>query len=263
MIRIKNQPFRGIGIGNKFFIYSYSRLLAEKLGYSLESDETICCENLSDKISIKFDNIIGDNFSSNEEIYDIDDGFSLKYENIDNAIEFLKNKNLNILSSGYYQKYSYWKKYKKTVKSYFTKFTSEELYGDDKICLHLRSCPWDPRFALPTDYYLESIEKLGNKQIYIFYDFIHMHEETLKKLEHLNPIIMHLNPIESMKEITKFKYIICSNGSFSFWGSFLSEAKKIICPIDDIFPNEHSKNSSIDYYVDDEDRYEYVKINKI
>ena len=135
MIKIQNQPFRGIGVGNKFFIYAYSRLLAEKTGYSLHSDETLCCENIKqdEHFFIKFDDILGQDYSLVSEKFNIDDGFSLKHVTIDNAVEFLKDKKLNIVSSGYYQKYSYWKKYKDIVKSYFTKFTSEDKHNDEKI----------------------------------------------------------------------------------------------------------------------------------
>jgi hypothetical protein len=263
MIKIQNQPFRGVGVGNKFFMYTYVRLLSEKLGYALKSDEVVCCENISDKYTIKFDDIIGFDYSLEGEIFGIDDGFGIKHQTIDNAVEFLQGKKLNIISSGYFQKYSYWKNYKDDVKLYFDKFTSKDFYDDDKIALHLRSCPLDPRFALPDEYYLLALEKMGNKEIHVYYDYLHMHEKFLKKIEHLNPIIKNMEPFETMKEITRYKNIICSNGSFSFWGSFLSNANKVICPIESIFPNEHSENSSIDYFIDDDDRYEYIKIKNL
>lgn len=263
MIKIQNQPFRGIGIGNKFFMYSYSRLLAEKLGYALKSDEVLCCENLPEKYFIKFEDIEGYDYTVSGENFGIDDGFGIKYETIDKAVDFLQGKKLNITSHGYFQKYSYWKNHKKTVKSYFKNFTSKDCYDDDKLAIHLRSCPLDPRFALSEDYYFTALEKMSNKKIYIFYDFLHMHEKFIKKIEHLNPIIMHMEPLESIKEITKFRNIICSNGSFSFWASFLSDANKIIFPIDSKFPSSNDKNSSINYFIDDEDRYEYIKIEDL
>ena len=55
----------------------------------------------------------------------------------------------------------------------------------------------------------------------------------------------------------KFNNIICSQGSFSFWVSFLSSANKIIWPITTVGPNNLNE-WSLDYIVDDEDRYEFV-----
>ena len=63
MIRIDHWPFVGIGIGNKFFMYAYSRFLAESLGYKLVSEPVQCCQNVGDKYYVKFDDIEGKDFS--------------------------------------------------------------------------------------------------------------------------------------------------------------------------------------------------------
>jgi len=264
MIKIDRYPFNSVGLGNKLFMYAYCRLLAENLNYSLISPSfeynLFHIQYKTPNVEHKFQDLEGLDFSQNEQ-YGIDDSFSNLHKTIDNAIDFLSNKNYNIISGGYYQKYSYWKNHKEKVKSYFNDFIPiNESYDENKVAIHLRNCPLDKRFKVLPKYYIDSIEKMNVPEIYVYADNIINHEDVLKALEPYNPILMETNEPDTFKDLTKYKNIICSQGSFSFWAAFLSRANKIIYPIASYFPNAKNDNN-IDYMVDDEDRYEYVMID--
>jgi hypothetical protein len=255
-------PWNNVGVGNHFFIYSYMRLLAENLNYKMTSTPMLFSERngIHSQTYYQFKNIDEGIDNTGKEKYGIDDGFTYRNETIDNAIDFFKDKNYHIVSCGWYQKYSYWKKYKNQVKEYFTDFVSKDKMNSDDIAIHLRHSLENPITKIDADYYVNSIEKMGKGNVYLFADNFNRHEDILEKLKPYNPIIMNLNVPDSIREITKFNNIICSQGSFSFWVSFLSGAEKIIWPITKIGPNKNEDNWSIDYVVDDESRYEFVML---
>jgi hypothetical protein len=264
MIKIDGYPFNSVGLGNRLFIYAYTRVLAENLNYGLVSPSFVYnqygVQYQTPNVEHKFKDLEGLDFSQNEQ-YGIDDSFSNLHKTIDNAIDFFQDKNYHIISNGYYQKYSYWKNHKEKVKTYFDDFIStNEFYDENKVAIHLRNCPLDKRFKLPEKYYIDSIEKIGAPEVYLYADNFGRYEELLKLLEPYNPKLMETNEPDTFKDLTKYKNIICSQGSFSFWVGFLSKANKIIYPIASYFPNAKNDNN-IDYIVDDEDRYEYVMID--
>ena len=254
-------PWNKVGIGNHFFIYSYMRLLSDNLKYKMLVPPIMFSERGDNhhQQEFNFENVNSGIDNTGNIKYGIDDGFTFRNETIDNSIEFFMEKKHHIVSCGYYQKYSYWKKYKNQVKGYFSEFIGENHTNKNDIAIHLRNSHEDPRFKLDSDYYIKSIEKFETGNVFLFADNFNRHNDLLNKFKSYNPILMDLNVPDTIKEITKFNNIICSQGSFSFWASFLSDAKKIICPITKLGPNK-TDEWSIDYVVDDEERYEYVII---
>jgi hypothetical protein len=82
-------------------------------------------------------------------------------------------------------------------------------------------------------------------------------------------VLLDLNIIDLFKEITSHNTIIASQGTFSFWACFLSNADKIYFPITNDGPNS-GKNSDkpvfkdyVNLIVDDEPRYEYINVPNI
>lgn len=256
MIKIEG-PWNSVGLGNQFFMYSYLRLIAEELKYDLVSPEINFIEMGTPKelIKYKFEDL---NFGSagnlTQEIH-IDDGFANLHGDVDGAISYFKNNPGNIRSFGYYQKYKYWKKYKNRVKNFFKNFISEEKKNDGDIAIHLRNSLVDKRFKIDEDYYVESVKSLGGGNVYLFAEDFTRHQSLIRKLAEFNPKIMDITVHDSVKEISKFDKLICSQGSFSFWVSFLSNATEIVWPVTKVGPNSLDSNWSIDYFVDDDSRY--------
>jgi hypothetical protein len=261
MISIKG-PWNNVGIGNHFFIYAYIRLLAEKLNYTTNFEPMYFSERqgVHAQKQYQFKNIdVGIDTTVNEK-YGIDDGFAAQHESIDGAVDYFKNNNFYIESHGYYQKYNYWKPYKKQVKLFFQDFIAKDTMPTDTVAIHLRKSLQDPTISLPDYYYLEAINQINCKNIYLFADNFDRHQSILDALKAYNPIIMNLNVPDTIRTITSFNNIICSQGSFSFWVAFLSNADNIIWPITSTGPNKLENNWSINYKVDDESRYQFINI---
>ncbi len=252
-------PWNKIGLGNNFFMYSYTRLIAEELGYKMEVPPITFRErNGHIPQQYFFKNTEGiDNRGKN--IIGIDEGFSTRMETVDNAIEYLRDKDSHIISCGWFQKYSYWVKYKERVKDYFKEWVSNDRKSNDEVAIHLRYSYEDPRIKLNPEYYVDAVEKIGAEKVYLFADDFTRHPNVIEALQKYNPIIKSLNVPDTINEISKFNKIICSQGSFSFWVSFLSSAEKIIWPITKVGPNR-TDDITIDYVVSDEPRYEFVHV---
>ena len=252
-------PWSKVGLGNNFFMYAYMRLIAEELGYKMEVPSVTFWErNGHTPQEYFFKNIDGiDNTGSS--VVHVDDGFTTRMETIDNTLEFFRGKNVHIDSCGWFQKYPYWIKYKDRVKDYFKEWVSNEDRPKDEVAIHLRYSYQNPITKIEPQYYIDSIEKMGVNKVYLFADDFNRHEDVLKALEKYNPIIMSMNVPDTISEISKFNKIICSQGSFSFWVSFLSRAERIIWPITKVGPNR-TDDINIDYVVSDESRYEFVNL---
>jgi hypothetical protein len=254
-----SDPWSKVGLGNNFFMYVYMRLIAEELGYKLEVPSVTFWErNGHIPQQYFFKNIDGIN-NTGKPVVHVDDGFTTRMETIDKTIEFFKDKDVHIDSCGWFQKYPYWIKYKDRVRGYFSEWVSKEDRPKDEVAIHLRYSYQNPITKLDPQYYIDSIEKMGVNKVYLFADDFNRHEDVLKALEKYNPIIMSMNVPDTINEISKFNKIICSQGSFSFWVSFLSRAERIIWPITRVGPNR-TDDINIDYVVSDEPRYEFVNL---
>lgn len=261
-----SEPWGGVGLGNHFFMYTYVRLLSEKLNYKLVTPEYVFKEKtVSIPTSIyKFLDLDGIDNTGKEKFY-FNDGITCNFSDIDESLNFFKEKDCHLISHGYHQRYDYWKKYKNEVKDFFKDFIEEGHREEDEVGIHLRTSYQDGNFKLPLEYYINSIESLSPKKICIFYDNIDRHSELMDVLKSKNKFeieLMNLNVPDSIREMGKFKKLICSQGSFSFWSAFLSRAEHIIWPITNFGPNRINGSRDINYVVDDESRYEFVTINK-
>lgn len=263
MIRVE-YPWNQVGIGNHFFIYSYLRQLSEKLNLKLETNPI----NLSERggkhqaRQYKFQDIDGDDWSNYETFY-VEDNFSNQHSTIDSAVDFLIDKKINIISRGYFPKYSYWKRDKETVKNYFKEFVGDKKYDSDSVAIHLRNSMEDYRFRVNDDFYIKSLYDMGCKKVYLFADNFNRHSQLIDKInsnKNYEVHIMDLDVINSIKEITSFDNIICSQGTFSFWVSFLSSATNIFWPICKDGPN--LPYWGMDLTVSDEERYKIIKLDE-
>jgi hypothetical protein len=252
-------PWSKVGLGNNFFMYVYMRIIAEEIGYKMDVPSVTFWER-NGHVPQKyfFKNIEGVDNTGKETI-SIDDSFSTKLETIDNAIKFFKGKDVHIVSCGWYQKYPYWVEYKERVKEYFKEWVSSENRPQNEVAIHLRYSYQNPITKLDPQYYIDSIEKMGVDKVYLFADDFNRHKDVLDALVKYDPIIMSMNVPDTIMEISKFNKIISSQGSFSFWVSFLSRAERIIWPITKVGPNR-TDDINIDYIVSDEPRYEFVHI---
>jgi hypothetical protein len=260
-----NYPWGNVGIGNHFFIYSYLRQLSEKLELKFITPSVFFSERSGDheQKQYKFKDTVGTDLS-NHRTASIDDSFSMLHKNVEQAANFLKDPKCNIVSNGYYQKYTYWKKDKDIVKEYFRDFIGTKKYNCEAVAIHLRKSLQDVRFELPNRYYLDCLDHLNCSELFIFADDFKRHRdfiEILKTNKKHTVNIVSLDVLNTLKEITSFDNIICSQGSFSFWAAFLSTATNIFQPLPNVGPNNPEQNSTIDYNILDDNRYHLIRVN--
>lgn len=254
--------------GNKLFIYGCSRIIADLLGYDLISPENALIrrelnstksyhEQVFPFGSVKNGNII------NHPIKEVYDNDIVDVKSIENLIK--KYPNHGFIIKSYFSKYDYIKPYKNMVKNYYKSITLPKR-TDDSLVIMLRDSYADRTFKLPDSYYLDILEKENFSKLYVSLDHEIMHRNLLTKISHYDPIIIDGDIIDVFKTVTSFNKIVACQGTFSFWGSFLSEADIIYWPITTNGPNSGSNSESIVFntyvnlLVDDEPRYKHIKV---
>ena len=254
MVEITNDfASYGRNLGNKLFTYAVGRIIAEKLNYKLVLPDN--CKIQRNGIVEDFPYYSLDGNIINEPEFGVCD--RLMSENgIDFVIENAIGK--KIFLDGYFPKYDYIKKYKKNVKDYYKDLILNN-DGKNDIIILLRDSNCDGTFKLPDQYYLSILEKLNFDNLYVSYDHAEKHETLFNCLrEKYNPIFLDIPILDLFKFITQKNTIVASQGTFSFWSCFLSNATKIYWPIAKIGPN--LPNWGMNLTVDDEDRYEQIKL---
>lgn len=253
--------------GNKLFIYSVSRLIADKLGYNLivPQNALIRREELSVGTYVEqffpFSSIT-DRISVNSPAVVIDDTTVLFHDTVDKLVEFSNGK--KVISMSYFSKYDYIKPYKEEVRSFLSILKTEKRKSNDLV-LMLRNSRDDGRFVLPDDYYLNILENEDFDNLYVSFDHIYQHSSILQKLSKYEPKLIEGSILDVFKELTSFDKIIACQGTFSFWVCFLSEASKIYWPLTNDGPNSNNVHfkQHVNLKVDDEDRYEFINVENI
>jgi len=250
-------------LGNKLFIYGVSRVIADKLDYDLILPEESYIRrelfNLGYQVEVfPYSSITGRQSVEGKPVV-VDDLNITFYENIEEFLE--KNQNKPIEIKAYFTMYRYVKPYKDQIKSYFTDLVKPKRNQND-IVIMLRNSNHDSRFTLPDEYYLDILDKESFDNVYVCYDHFYKHFELIEKLKKYKPIYLEGSILSIFKEITSFNKIIASQGTFSFWACFLSNAETIYWPLTDDGPNSNNEIfiKGVDLLVDDEDRYKTVNL---
>ncbi|MDR3645997.1 MAG: alpha-1,2-fucosyltransferase [Candidatus Babeliales bacterium] len=213
-------------LGNRLFIFCYSKILAEQLHATVISEP------------IK--------------------GFPNTYNLLHSNSETTINKH------GYFQRYEYYQPYKKQIKEWL-KLDSQIIPHADKddIIIHIRSL--ENMYYVPFDYYQKALADTSYNKVYICIDdpnssFL----DNFKVYKPI--IIKHANPfdpdatLQDFKLIMSFNKIIASKSTFSWWAAFLSDASEIYIP-----KTNHGMMSpevpEVDLFVTDEPRYKYIECN--
>jgi hypothetical protein len=242
-------------LGNKLFTYALARILSEELSLNVILPKDCFVQRCGVVENFPFYSVNNKNDITNPILYVHD----LYLYNI-GLTNFINNsKNYGILLDGYFLRYDYIKPYKNFIRSLYNILTKDLKYNED-IIIMLRDSNADSTFCLPETYYLKILSEINFKTLYISFDHYNKHKNLIEKLQKkYNTILLDLNIIELMKEITSFKTIIACQGTFSFWASFLSNAQTIYWPITTIGPNKNS-DIHVNLTVDDESRYKFINI---
>jgi len=256
--------------GHKLFIYVITRILSELLDYNLILPEKSYIGKVNkntgqfEKTLFPFSSVTNKkyHFDSDDNVVNLYDHTFL-HCTIDELIKNINNQ--KVYSWGNYSNYDYIKPYKDMVKNFLKPITLPKRTGLNDVVLMIRKSRRVHNYCLPDSYYIKILEENNFDNVYISIDDESRHFSLLNKLTKYNPIIIEGDIIETFKIVTSFNNIICSQGQFSFWAAWLSEAEKIYWPITNIGPNANNEQNGrlLNLTVDDEDRYIHIKINDI
>lgn len=204
------------------------------------------------------------------------------YENLQTSKTIIENKfhycdnfvslkeaisgNIDVNFNGYFQSEKYWKHCKNHIKDQF-EFKSSFIYhckyklkhifdnGKENICIHVRRGDYvnNSNYAeLSIMYYYTSLEMISdwrNKNILIFSDDIEYCKIHFQCLD--NVYFPNGDELEDLCTMTLCDYHIIANSSYSWWGAYLSQSKKVIHP-DCLFAGrllEQNLNDGKDFYL--------------
>lgn len=230
------------------FEYAFGRIIAEELGYKFSHNLT--ASEITNYFHLP-NNIGGKEFNSPvqeiEAIYKWDKSL---------LTDILNNKeDRKIVLHGFFQKYSYYINYKEKIKKWFY-FDFNKYSFEDAIGVHIRKtdfgAPVHRHFDLPDEYFLDVLKTENYESIHITSD--DPNHCLIKKIqnEFNNVLVFSGNAVETMERFVCYKKILISQGTFSWWMAFLSNAEKIYMPQKLVEPGE------IDLRVIDESRYVFV-----
>lgn len=242
-------------MGNLMFIYAVGRTIAENKNYKLFSEPIKGFDRTNDLVDgevILHNPYVTGNYS--------DQKLDLKT---------IYNHNGAIHINGYYQQYEYIQPNKDNIKEWF-KFGEDTWDKPNKndLVVHIRL---DDYLTIDTpngkggnylgyDFYHDTIKSESFENCYILTDSPN-HEDILK-LKSEGCKIFHKSPLEDMYFISKANKIIMSHSTFSWWGTFLSNAEVIHFPL---MKNEKSRGlwatfGSIDLRITDSNKINYIYI---
>jgi hypothetical protein len=254
MITITNEfSSAGRNFGNKLFTYGVSRLIAEEYEYKLVVPKNSHIQRNGIHIEFPYKGI--DGIEIQEPTYYVSDG-SMVEHGFEYILKECKDK--NIFMDGYFLRYENIKLRKNIIKSYYKDLIGKKDDLNDVIIL-LRDSNNDSTYKLPNEYYLNILDNLKFNNLYISFDHLHKHQNLIHQLSKYNPILLDMDIISLMKFITTKKTIIGCQGTFSFWGCFLSNAKTIYWPLTKKGANSIDRH--VNLTVDDEDRYNFIEVD--
>lgn len=244
----------GRNLGNKLFTYAVGSIIAKELGYTLKIPSSSYIQRGGQNKLFPFQGTKRKEI--HQPVLSVCDG-GMQQKTINGVLEEGKEKKIEL--PGYYLKYENIKQHKTYIKELYSTLVDDFTEEGSTIIL-LRDSKVDPTFKLPNSYYIQQLEKLNIRKLYISFDHYDRHKDLINQLSKYNPILLDLDILELFRKITSMETIIASQGTYSFWTSLLSNAKTIIWPITELGPNK-ATDSNVDLVVNDEDRYKFIYVD--
>lgn len=139
------------------------------------------------------------------------------------------------------------------------KHNYRELFSKPTICVHIRRTDYvdNPNYyQLPVSYFYLALEQLGieGKNILFFSDDI---DYCKIHFECLDAHFIDASDIDSLCLMSLCDEYVLSNSSFSFWGAFLGNPKRVLHPAYH-FDGELKKKDSKDFWVKEWETFDHV-----
>jgi hypothetical protein len=260
-------------MGNNMFQYCFGRILATELGYQLACSSIAGFERTKDKV----DGVAIDHPSVTLNMHLVD---------MEGILNKSDGEQRVILEGGYFQRYEYYRPYKKEVKEWMSIEPHDVGQTDDDIIIHMRlgdnitTFHPDRPFLVDFEYFRTALESTSFNKLYVCSDPETLDSPYMKWFDKYDPIILgrdvsfpmpmehyhSWNPtqLDDFRALRSFNKIICSQSTFSWWGAFLSSAAEIFMPVPQpgnakLVNEWSSARPDIALFVDDEPRYKYIK----
>ena len=258
--------YRG-GMGNKFFVYCYGRILAEQLNYALS------CKKI-------------DGFSNAAPIDGLrchESPVKLFFGTKDAILEDIKNnRHHKIVSQFSMQEYSLYKDHKEKIRGWlkpdleldgnnlshldfrvkkngkFEKTTVESIWSEDLIVIQRLKNFVDLRVDLKFNYFAAILKKISFKRLFIISD--EPESEMFNQFAEYSPVYLFGDPLTHYSFPMLFKKMVISQSTFCWWIAWMSDATEIYFPLT---ANGYWSERWMTYnhvnLVVDEDRYRMVR----
>lgn len=197
-------------LGNNYFQYAAAYIFAKKFKLSIITSPISNFFNLPKCEGNTFDN----------KIVDVDDN---------NFLELLNSESIekaHYRFVGFYQIKNFILEYENEIKSIFN--LSYDIVDKKSVFVIYRIGDiLGTNNMLPIEYYIEALKNLNCNEGFISSDSPD-HPNVLKLSEYFNLKIYYKDPNETINFAKNFNNLVLSEGTFSWWIGFLSNAEKII-----------------------------------
>ena len=250
-------------LGNKLFIYAACKIMADLLDYDLEVPDNSQIQRMGNLEIFPYKSITGRKKIEEPSTWICDRDVVL-FGSLKKIAEAVNGRMLHTNAS--FTAYPLLKPYQNEVKFLYKDLVKPKRKSNDIIIL-LRDSNHDKGFSLPYSFYTEILENERFDNLYVSCDHVNNHEHFFSDLKKYKPKYLNdLGVVDLFKEITTFDKIIASQGTFSFWATWLSNAETIYWPLTDTGPNSYHNNPNA-YYdvnlkVENEDRYKFIDVKR-
>lgn len=236
--------FKALGqygrLGNQMFQYATLYSVGKKNNYKIGIPYFVKTNNPYCNLFLDecFEKLSAENCTNHETVGDYIEPYPLIDFN-GKIFEIKDDTNLH----GYFQTEKYFKEYREDLLNEF-KFKSDindsatnikNLLGDEVISVHMRIGDYafltDKHPICNEKYYEKAFEYLPkNKTILLFSDNLDIAYNTIKKFSDKIKMPQTNNDFIDLCLMSKCEYHLIANSSFSWWGAWLSNTKKVIAP---------------------------------
>lgn len=227
------------GIGNQFFQYAFARSRSLALRAPIVLDAINLSSRINrnlvlEKIGVPFERVIYQKNDLTLKDRALKGLCSIKEDSVNFDSKKIKNSRCQYII-GHWQSEYYFSCHKDEI---VRELTSNPIYNglkefpldaEDDVAIHVRRGDYvgHPKyFQLTERYFLESLASLREKsrvgRVYIFTDDINWVRQSLRIQDCVFVQRYGLTPLQELFLMSRFRRIIMSNSTFSWWGAYLN-----------------------------------------